>query len=222
MTKKTPAGKETAIASDYSQAEEIANSVTHGLGALLSVAGLTLLVTLAAQQSDPWRVVSFSIYGATMILLFLSSALYHSFQQPRIRRVFKTLDHCSIYLLIAGSYTPFLLVSMRSALGWVLFGIIWGLALAGVVFKIVLGPRYKKLSVATYLMMGWLVVFASKELLSSLALGGVYWLVAGGLAYTLGVVFYLWKKLPFNHAVWHLFVLAGGACHFFAVLFYVL
>ena len=222
MTKKLSAGSETAVADGYSLAEEIANSITHGLGALLSVAALTLLVTLAAQQFDVWRVVSFSIYGATMILLFLSSTLYHSFQSPGVRKVFKTLDHCSIYLLIAGTYTPFLLVTMRGVLGWVLFGIIWGLALAGIIIKVALGPGYKKFSVATYLVMGWLVLFASKELLANLATGGIYWLVAGGVIYTLGVVFYLWKRLPFNHAIWHLFVLAGSVCHFFAILFYVL
>lgn len=157
-----------------------------------------------------------------MILLFLSSTLYHSFQNPGVRKVFKTLDHCSIYLLIAGTYTPFLLVTMRGALGWILFAVIWGLALVGIVIKVALGPGYKKFSVVTYLVMGWLVLFASKELFANLSIGGVYWLVAGGVIYTSGVVFYLWKRLPFNHAIWHLFVLAGSVCHFFAILFYVL
>ena len=222
MIKNTSAGSEAVDTNGYSLTEEIANSVTHGLGTLLSVAALTLLVTLAAQQFDVWRVVSFSIYGATMILLFVSSTLYHSFQVPGARRVFKTLDHCSIYLLIAGTYTPFLLVTMRGTLGWILFGIIWGLALVGIVVKVVLGPQFKKFSVVTYLVMGWLVLFASKELFANLATGGICWLVAGGVVYTLGVVFYLWKRLPFNHAIWHLFVLAGSMCHFFAILFYVL
>ena len=222
MIRKTSAGRKAVLAGGYSLAEEIANSITHGLGALLSVAALTVLVTLAAQQLDVWRVVSFSIYGATMILLFLSSTLYHSFQNPGVRKVFKTMDHCSIYLLIAGTYTPFLLVTMRGVLGWVLFGIIWGLALVGIVIKVALGPGYKKFSVVTYLVMGWLVLFASKELFENLAMGGIYWLVAGGVIYTVGVVFYLWKQLPFNHAIWHLFVLAASMCHFFAMLFYVL
>ena len=222
MTKKLSTGRETVVAGGYSLAEEIANGVTHGVGTLLSVAALTLLVTLAALQFDVWRVVSFSIYGATLILLFLSSTLYHSFQSPGVRSVFKTLDHCSIYLLIAGTYTPFLLVTMRGMLGWVLFAVIWGLALTGIIVKLVLGPGYKKLSVVTYLVMGWLVLFASKELLANLAIEGIYWLVAGGVIYTVGVVFYLWKQLPFNHAIWHLFVLAASMCHFFAMLFYVL
>ncbi|MFK0572642.1 PAQR family membrane homeostasis protein TrhA [Endozoicomonas sp.] len=210
------------ISRSYSLAEEIANSITHGLGALLSVAGLTLLVTYAAHQADVWRIVSFSIYGATMVLLFMASTLYHSFQHPKTKRIFKILDHCSIYLLIAGTYTPFLLVSMRSVTGWILFAVIWTLAVLGVIFKVVFGSRYKKLSVSTYVLMGWLVLVASGELADNLSTGGIYWLVAGGLLYTLGVIFYLWKKLPFNHAIWHLFVLGGSACHFFSVLFYVL
>ncbi len=208
--------------SSYSLAEEVANSITHGLGALLSVAGLTLLVTYASYQHDPWRIVSFSIYGSTLILLFLASTLYHSFQHPALKRIFKTLDHCSIYLLIAGTYTPFLLVSIRGVMGWTLFAVIWLLAISGIAFKIIYGNRFRKLSVATYLAMGWLVLLASKELAESLSDGGIIWLVAGGLTYTLGVVFYLWKKLPFNHAIWHLFVLAGSICHFFSILFYVL
>ncbi|WP_257274898.1 MULTISPECIES: hemolysin III family protein [unclassified Endozoicomonas] len=206
----------------YSLAEEIANSITHGLGALLSVAGLTLLVAYAAEQHDVWRIASFSIYGATLILLFLSSTLYHSIQHEKTKKVFKLLDHCSIYLLIAGTYTPFLLVSMRDTLGWIMFATVWLLAIAGIVFKVWFGPRFKKLSVATYILMGWLVLFASKELASKISLEGVYWLVAGGLSYTLGAVFYLWKKLPFNHAIWHVFVLGGSFCHFFAVFFHVL
>lgn len=222
MNKKVPTGNSSVLGGGYGLSEEIANSITHGVGTLLSVAALTLLVTLAAQQSDVWRVVSSSIYGATMILLFLSSTLYHSFQHPKVRFVFKTLDHCSIYLLIAGTYTPFLLVTLRGMLGWILFAVIWGLALTGIAIKLVLGAGYKRFSVATYLVMGWLVLFAAKELFANLAMGGIYWLVVGGVAYTVGVVFYLWERLPFNHAIWHLFVLAGSLCHFFAILLYVL
>ncbi len=206
----------------YSPAEEIANSITHGLGALLSVAALTLLVTFAAHQADAWRVVSFSIYGTTMVLLFLASTLYHSLQHPKSKGVFKILDHCSIYLLIAGTYTPFLLVSIRGITGWILFTVIWTLAITGIVFKVRFGSKYKKLSIATYILMGWLVLVASQELASSISASGMYWLLAGGLFYTFGTVFYLWKKLPFNHAIWHLFVLGGCACHFFAILFHVL
>ncbi len=206
----------------YSLAEEIANSITHGLGALLSVAALTLLVTFAAHQADAWRVVSFSIYGTTMVLLFLASTLYHSLQHPKTKNVFKILDHCSIYLLIAGTYTPFLLVSLRGVTGWVLFAVVWTLALTGIMFKVLFGSKYKKLSIGTYILMGWLVLVASQELASSISVNGMYWLLAGGLLYTVGTVFYLWKALPFNHAIWHLFVLGGCSCHFFAVLFHVL
>lgn len=203
-------------------AEEIANSITHGLGTLLSVVGLTLLVTFAAGQNDVWRLVSFSVYGSSLILLFLASTLYHSMRHGPIRRIFKLLDHCAIYLLIAGTYTPFMLVSLRGTTGWVLFAVIWLLALLGIVFKLMFRHRFKKLSLTTYILMGWLVVVAGQELVESLSMGGMAWLVAGGLTYTLGVVFYLWKTFPFNHAVWHLFVLGGSICHFFAIYLYVL
>ncbi|WP_201772169.1 PAQR family membrane homeostasis protein TrhA [Endozoicomonas montiporae] len=206
----------------YSLGEEIANSVTHGIGALLSVAGLTLLVTYAAMQGDAWRVVSFSIYGGSMILLFLMSTLYHSFQNEKAKRVFKLLDHCAIYLLIAGTYTPFLLVTLRGLMGWVLFAIIWLLALTGIIFKLAFRHRFKKLSLLTYVGMGWLALFAGQELTQNLSAGGMAWLIAGGLSYTLGVLFYVWKKLPYNHAIWHLFVLAGSLCHYTTIFFYVL
>ncbi|WP_330926487.1 PAQR family membrane homeostasis protein TrhA [Candidatus Sororendozoicomonas aggregata] len=214
--------KQTRLERGYSLAEELANSITHGLGALLSVAGLTLLVTYAALQNDIWRVVSFSVYGTTLILLFLASTLYHSFQHSRTKQVFKLLDHCAIYLLIAGTYTPFLLVSIRGTTGWILFAVIWLLALTGIVFKLVFPGRFHKAAVATYLLMGWLAVIASKELIAKLSLGGMVWLAAGGLSYSLGVIFYVWNRLPFNHAIWHLFVLGGSICHFFAVYLYVL
>ncbi|MDD7804642.1 MAG: hemolysin III family protein [Endozoicomonas sp. (ex Botrylloides leachii)] len=207
---------------NFCLAEEIANSITHGLGALLSVAGLTLLITCAISQNDPWRIISFSIYGTTLILLFIASTLYHSFQHSHTKRIFKLLDHCAIYLLIAGTYTPFLLVTMRNTTGWVLFTIIWLLALFGIIFKLICIERFKKLSVVTYILMGWLIVVASKQLTEKLPSGGINWVVAGGVVYTLGVIFYLWNRLPFNHAIWHLFVLGGSICHFFAIYFYVL
>ena len=206
----------------YSLGEEIANSVTHGIGAMLSVAGLTLLVTYAAIQGDAWRVVSFSIYGGSMILLFLMSTLYHSFQNEKVKQVFKLLDHCAIYLLIAGTYTPFLLVTLRGTTGWILFAIIWLLAFTGIIFKLAFRHRFKKLSLLTYVAMGWLALFVGQELTQSLSAGGMAWLVAGGLAYTLGVIFYVWKKLPYNHAIWHLFVLAGSLCHYTTIFVYVL
>lgn len=206
----------------YTIGEEIANSVTHGIGAGLSVAGLTLLVALAAIYGDVWRVVSFSIYGSSLILLYLASTLYHSIQHPKVKRVLRIFDHSAIYLLIAGTYTPFTLVSMRGPWGWTLFGIVWGLALLGIAFKTVFIGRYEKLATAAYVLMGWLVVAAFKEMLVTIPTGGVIWLVVGGVLYTLGVIFYAWQKLPYNHAIWHLFVLGGSICHFFAILFHVL
>jgi len=186
------------------------------------VAGLILLVVLSAIYGDAWRVVSFSVYGSTLVILYLASTLYHSFQNPRVKRVFRVLDHASIYLLIAGSYTPFLLVNMRSSWGWSLFGVVWGLALLGVAFKVIFIGRYEVLATAAFVLMGWLVVIAFKEMLVRVQPGGIALLIVGGLVYTLGVIFYAWEKLPFNHAIWHLFVLGGSICHFFAVLFYIL
>jgi hemolysin III len=206
----------------YSLGEEIANGVTHGIGAGLSVAGLTLLVVLAVLYGDVWRIVSFSIYGSSMIILFLASTLYHSFQNPQTKRIFRIIDHASIYLLIAGTYTPFLLVSMRGAWGWTLLVVVWGVALLGVGFQTLLANRFQKLSLLTYILMGWLSVIVLKEALVSIPVGGLLLVAIGGVIYTIGVVFYAWKKLPYNHAIWHVFVLGGSLCHYFAMLFYVL
>ena len=206
----------------YTVGEEIANSITHGIGAALSIAGLTLLVSLAAIYGDVWRVVSFSIYGSSLVLLYLCSTLYHSIQHPKAKRILRIFDHSAIYLLIAGSYTPFTLVSMRGPWGWTLFGVVWGLALLGIAFKTVFIGKYEKWATAAYVLMGWLVVIAFKQMLITVPPGGILWLVIGGVVYTLGVLFYAWEKLPYNHAIWHLFVLGGSICHFFAVLFHVL
>ena len=206
----------------YTIGEEIANSVTHGIGAALSVAGLTLLVVLAAIYGDVWRVVSFSIYGSSLVLLYLCSTLYHSIQHPQAKRILRIFDHSAIYLLIAGTYTPFTLVSMRGPWGWTMFSVVWSLALLGIAFKTVFIGRWEKLATAAYVLMGWLVVIAFKEMLVTIPPGGVFWLVTGGVVYTLGVIFYAWEKLPYNHAIWHLFVLGGSICHFFAILFHVL
>lgn len=206
----------------YTAGEEIANSITHGIGAALSIAGLTLLVSLAVIYGDVWRVVSFSIYGSSLVLLYLCSTLYHSIQHPKAKRILRIFDHSAIYLLIAGSYTPFTLVSMRGPWGWTLFGVVWGLALLGIAFKTVFIGKYEKWATAAYVLMGWLVVIAFKQMLVTVPPGGIVWLVVGGVVYTLGVLFYAWEKLPYNHAIWHLFVMGGSACHFFAVLFHVL
>ncbi len=207
----------------YTLGEEIANAITHGVGTGLSIAGLTVLVVLAALGHDPWKILSFSIYGATLVLLNLASTLYHSFQHPRAKRVFRFVDHGSIFLLIAGTYTPFLLVNLRdSPWGWTLFGVVWGIAFLGILFKALFLGKLRRLSVVAYVAMGWLAAFAWKEMFTHVPTTGLVLVGAGGVVYTLGIAFYGWKKLPYSHAIWHLFVLAGSACHFFAVLFYVL
>ena len=206
----------------YSLGEEIANGITHGVGAGLSVAGLTLLVVLAALYGDVWRIVSFSIYGSTLIVVYLASTLYHSFQHPHAKRIFRIIDHASVYLLIAGTYTPFLLVSMRGVWGWTLLVIVWGFALLGVGFKALFIHRFQKLSLLTYISMGWLSVLVLKAALISIPAGGALLVLIGGMIYTVGIIFYVWKKLPYSHAIWHLFVLGGSMCHYFAVLFYLL
>ena len=203
------------------QYEEIANTITHGIGVGLSIAGLVLLVVRAAIHGDAWQVTSFAIYGSSLILLYLASTLYHGFRSERVKRILRLLDHSAIYLLIAGTYTPFVLVTLRGPWGWTLFGIIWGLALLGVTFKLIFGHRYEMLSTVFYLLMGWVVIIAIKPLIAALPAAGLAWLVAGGLAYSLGVIFYVWEKLPYNHAIWHGFVLAGSFFHFFAVLLHV-
>lgn len=206
----------------YTLSEEIANSLIHGVGTALSVAGLVVLVVLAALHGDAWRVVSFSIYGSTLIILYLASTLYHGIQHSRVKGVLRIIDHTAIYLLIAGTYTPFLLVSLRGAWGWSLLGVIWGLALLGVGIQSVFVRRQGKLTVMTYILMGWLCVIALREMLVNIPPGGLIWLAVGGVLYTTGVLFYVWHKLPYNHAIWHLFVLAGSTAHFLAILLYVL
>jgi len=206
----------------YSEAEELANRLTHGFGALLSLAGLVVLIVAAGATGDPWRIVSCSIYGSVLTLFYLTSTIYHSVRPPGLRYLFRILDHAAIYLVIAGTYTPFTLVSLRGAWGWSLFGTVWGLAVGGVIFKIFMTHRLRILGPIFYIAMGWIAVIAFKPLLTVLTPAGMAWLVAGGVAYTAGVVFYAWNRLPFNHAIWHLFVLVGSACHYFSVLWYVL
>jgi hemolysin III len=208
--------------SRYTMGEEIANSVIHGVGVVLSIAGLGVLTAFASLRGDAWHIVGCSIFGAALILLYTTSTLYHSIPLPRVKAVLRALDHSAIFILIAGTYTPFLLVNLRGPWGWSLFGVIWGLALIGIVLRIVRGRRSTLVSVALYIGMGWAVVVAAKPMLNSVAPGGLWLLLLGGLAYTLGVVFYVWKRLPYHHAIWHVFVLAGSILHFFAILFYVI
>ena len=206
----------------YSLAEEIANSVTHGIGLILAVAGLGILTAFSARFGDVWHVVSSSIYAATLILLYTTSTLYHSIGHPTAKQVLRILDHSAIFLLIAGTYTPFTLVTLRGPWGWTLFGIIWGLALLGLAFELTSLRRYRRVSIGLYLLMGWAVLAAIKPMMDSMATGGLILLLLGGLCYTGGVAFYVWRRLPFNHAIWHMFVLAGSVLHFFAILFYVI
>jgi hemolysin III len=201
--------------------EEVAHSVTHGIGLLGAVAGLFLLVVLAAATHDPWRITACAIYASTLVLLYGTSTLYHALSATRARNVFRVLDHSAIYLLIAGTYTPFALVSLRGPWGWTLLAIVWSLALAGVTMKAVFGARWPIISTALYVAMGWVVIIAVKPLVAHVPPAGIAWLVAGGLAYTGGVVFYAWTKLRYSHAIWHLFVLAGSVCHYIAVVLYV-
>ena len=206
----------------YSPAEEIANSVTHGIGALLSIVGLIVLVNLATTHGNVWHIVSSSVFGATLILLYLSSTLYHSIPAPGAKKMLRLFDHIAIYLLIAGTYTPFLLVNLRGPWGWSLFALVWGIAVTGIILKVSPLGHKRGLSLTLYLILGWIILIAIKPLLGYLDPAGFRLLIAGGLAYTGGVIFYSWQRLPYNHAIWHLFVLAGSCFHFFAVLLYVL
>ena len=206
----------------FSKKEELANSITHGIGALLSLSALVILIVYATLYGTVWHVVSFTIFGVTMFILYMSSTLLHSFPEGKVKDIFEIFDHSSIYFFIAGTYTPFLLVVIKGTLGWSLFGIVWGLAIAGTVFKCFFVKKYLFSSTALYVVMGWLMVFAWKPLVNNLAPQGITYLIIGGALYTLGAIFYVWRGFAYHHAVWHLFVLAASVAHFFCVLFYVL
>lgn len=203
----------------YSALEEWLNSASHGVAAMLSCVGMVVLIVEASLLGDPWKIVSVSIYGASLLLMYLASTAYHAVSNLGIKRRLKVVDHCAIFLLIAGTYTPFLLVNMRAAGGWWLFGVIWALAAFGIAKQLLFGQRFKVLEVGTYLLMGWLIVFASASLGDHVSSQAIWLLVAGGIVYTTGVVFYLFKRIPYNHAIWHLFVLGGSVCHFFAIYY---
>ena len=204
----------------YTIAEEIASSSCHAFGIILGICALAILTSFASVSGDAWKIVSTSIFAVSMIILYTTSTVYHAITNISAKQILKKLDHIAIYYLIAGSYTPFLLVNLRGALGWTLFGIIWGLALMGTILKLIGGAKGTKVwSILLYLIMGWLIVFASKALFSNLNTTGIVFLVLGGLFYTLGVPFYIWKSRRYTHAVWHGFVLCGTLMHFFAVLF---
>lgn len=210
------------IEKGYSLAEEIANSISHGIGLVFGIVGLVLLLIQAVDaNANVMAITSYSLYGGSMILLFLASTLYHAIPHARAKIWLKKFDHCAIYLLIAGTYTPFLLVGLDSPLARTLMIVIWGLALLGILFKLTIAHRFKVLSLVTYLAMGWLSLIVIYQLTEKLALGGVTLLAAGGVVYSLGVIFYVCKRIPYNHAIWHGFVLGGSVCHFLAIYLYV-
>ena len=209
------------ITHEQSWGEELANSLSHGLGLLLAIAGLLVLVVRADHLGSGYAMAGALSFGGSAVLLYLASTLYHAIPQPRVKAIFRALDHMAIYLLIAGTYTPITLGVLRGGWGWALFGLIWGLALAGVLFKALGGLRYPNLSTVLYIAMGWVGLIAIHPLWLHMAAGGLLWLSAGGLAYTLGVVFFvLDERVRYSHFIWHLFVLAGTICHFFAVMLY--
>ncbi len=223
MTTTRNAQRRAAGLAIQSIPEEIANSIVHGIGAGLSIAGLCVLVVLACRRGTAWHVVASAIFGGALVNLYLISTLYHSLPGNRAKKVFRRLDHISIYILIAGTYTPFTLIFLRGALGWTLFGLEWGLALAGILFKAIWGPRYDFIATLGYVFMGWLIVIAAWPMLKGFPVPGLLWLLAGGLACSGGVLFYFKdEKVPFFHAVWHLFILGGTICFFFTVLLYLI
>ncbi len=200
---------------------ELFNTVTHAVGSVVAVAGLVVLVVVASLQGDPWKIVSFSIYGATLVLLYIFSSLYHGLN-GRAKKVFRYFDHTAIFLLIAGTYTPFTLVTLRGVWGWSIFGTVWGLAVIGIVVDFFYHHKKRLLPILVYVFMGWLIIFACAPLLQALPISGFFWLLFGGILYTGGIVFYaLDKKLWPAHGIWHLFVLGGSICHYVTVLMYV-
>ncbi|CUH94920.1 Hemolysin-3 [Propionispora sp. 2/2-37] len=202
--------------------EEIVNAVTHGVGAVLALAALVVLAVAASMYGSVWHTVSFSIYGGSLVLLYLASTLYHSFTNEKLKHIFKIFDHSAIYLLIAGTYTPFAFVPLHGTLGWIVFTVIWSLAIVGIVFKVFFVKRFKLFSTLCYILMGWFAVLVIKPLIITLPPEGLYWLIGGGVLYTVGAVFYLANRMPYNHAVWHFFVMAGSAAHFVSIFSYVL
>ncbi|MEF9935437.1 MAG: hemolysin III family protein [Clostridium sp.] len=205
----------------YTKGEEIANAITHGIGVVLSIAALVLLILCGVKYGDVWYIVSSIIYGVTLIVLYLGSTLYHSIPSIKAKKILRIVDHSSIFLLIAGTYTPFTLTVLRGPLGWTIFGVVWGCTLFGIVMKIFFLEKFEKFSTFMYVGMGWFIVIALKDIIKSLPLQGLVLLVLGGVFYTVGCIFYAKDKWPYNHAIWHLFVLAGSVFHFLTILLYV-
>jgi len=205
--------------SRFSRKEELFNSISHGSGVVFAITALVLITVFASKTGDAWKIVSGIIYGVSLVSLFLASTLYHGFREGKTKDVFEIMDHSAIFILIAGTYTPFTLVNLRGPVGWTIFGIVWGLTLIGIVYKIFFVNKFVVFSTLIYIFMGWLIVFAIGPLSETLSSGGLFWLVMGGVLYTAGTPFYIINKIPFNHGIWHLFVLAGSLCHFITVFF---
>lgn len=206
---------------EQTPAEEFANVLTHGIGLALSVIGVTTLLWFSIWRGTAWHILSCSVFGTTLVMMYLASTLYHGIQAPRLKAFFRTLDHCCIFLLIAGTWTPFTLVVLRSGPGLALCGIVWGLALTGILVRLLSSRNLQFVLTAAYLMMGWMAVFAIKPMLAAAPLAALVWIFSGGVFYTIGVVFFCLEKMRFHHTIWHLFCLGGSVCHFLAVLFYV-
>ncbi len=206
----------------FNKKEELFNSISHGSGALFAITALVLISVFAGKTGDAWKIVSGVIYGVSLVALFTASTLYHAFPKGKVKDVFEIMDHSAIFILIAGTYTPFTLVSLRGPIGWTIFGIVWGLTLVGIIYKIFFVNKFVIFSTLIYIFMGWLIVFAMAPLTQSLPSAGLFWLVLGGVLYTLGTPFYIIRKIPFHHGIWHLFVLGGSISHFITVLFYVI
>ena len=202
----------------YSLGEEIFNSVSHGIGSLLAVAGTVVMIVISALHNDAWMVVSSAVYGASLIILYTMSTLYHAITNEKAKRVMRVMDHVTIFFLIAGTYTPITLVSLRGALGWVLFGLVWGAAILGIVFNSIDLEKFRKASVVCYVIMGWAIIFAIVPLIHSMPEISLIFLVLGGVVYSVGVIFYAVKKIKYFHSVWHLFTLGGSILHYFAIL----
>lgn len=208
-------------ARDYNPKEEKWNVITHGFGLILAIVGLVLLVVRSSLYDDAWHIVSFSIYGTSMVVLYTASTLFHASKPGKVRKRLNVFDHASIFFLIAGTYTPFMLITLRGGWGWSIFGVVWGLAIAGMILKLFFTGRFEKISTAIYVILGWLIIIAIKPLIENFNGPGLFWLAIGGISYSLGAGLYLWHKLPYNHAIFHVFVLIGSISHFLAVYFYV-
>ncbi|WP_108671513.1 PAQR family membrane homeostasis protein TrhA [Peribacillus acanthi] len=206
----------------FTKKEELVNALTHGIGVILSITALVFLIIRSVTEGTAWHVTTFIIYGVSMLVLYLCSTLVHSFPPGKAKDIFEIFDHAAIYIFIAGTYTPFTLIVINGALGWTILGIVWGIAIVGIVFKAFFVKRFLFLSTVLYVVMGWLIVIAWHPLITTLPFAGLQLLVIGGVLYTVGAIFYVWRGFPFHHAIWHIFVILGSIAHFFSILNYVL